>query len=245
LHRIDGVRRGHVVVIVRHSGYERFDGITVHQLNDLLDHHVTQVDGLPVTTPVRTLVDLAAVINPLRLRDAIESVIVQRLGTFSEIDRVRRDVSRRGKPGMRKLVAVLDRIGGEPPAESIMERWLLEAAAIAGVPVTRQADLPWQREPIRGLTDATTIGSKVIFEADSRRWHARYQAMAKDRRRDREAAKAGYLTLRFVYEDLLNDLPGVAADMAEIHAQRQGLANTRSDPVALTSTNAPDSSARQ
>ena len=129
------------------------------------------------------------------------------------------DVRRRGKPGVRKLVTVLDALAGEPPPASVLERKLLRAAEMAGVRVVRQYPLPWAREPVKGLVDAAVPESRLILEADGRKWHARMEAMANDRRRDREAVLAGWQPLRWVHEDL-EDLPAVVAELAGIHFSR-------------------------
>jgi very-short-patch-repair endonuclease len=194
-------------------------GVIVHQLSDVLPSHRTEARGFPTTTPARTIVDLAAVVSPFRLATAVEHVVVERLATFGAIAQVLSDVRCRGKPGVRKLVSVLDSRGGQPPPGSVLERKLLRAAEMARVEVVRQHALPWAREPVVGLVDAAVISSRLILEADGRRWHARTQAMANDRRRDREAVLAGWLPLRWVHEDL-EDLPAVAREIAAIHASR-------------------------
>jgi very-short-patch-repair endonuclease len=222
LHRLDGVRRGMVVVTVDHPLHLVLPGTTLHQLGDIAPHHLTEVNGYPTTTAVRTIIDLAAVLGWQRLRAATEDAIVRRLTSFGQIDRTLREVRRRGKPGVRKLVLVLDLLAGEPPPESELERLLLQAVRRAGLRAIRQHPLP-SREPTRAVVDLAIPASKLILEADGRTWHARHQAMAKDRRRDREAARLGWQTLRFVHHDLTNDLRGCADDIRATHDQRTGV----------------------
>jgi hypothetical protein len=186
------------------------------------------LDGLPVTTPARTIVDLAAVTSVRRVTAAVESAITLGLTSFAEIDGLLREVARRGKPGVRKLTGVLDALDGEPPPASIAERWLVQAAAQVGLFPRRQFPLPWTREPVVGLTDAALPEAKLILEADSRTWHGRLQAMARDRRRDREAALAGWDTLRFIYEQLRDDRTGTARDIRGVYDQRLALLSGRS-----------------
>jgi very-short-patch-repair endonuclease len=222
LHRLDGVRRGLVVVTVAHPLHLVLPGTILHQLGDVAPHHLTEIAGYPVTTAPRTIVDLAAVLGRVRLQAAIEDSIVRQLTSFGQIDRTLREVRRRGKPGVRKLVLVLDLLGGEPPPESELERLLVRAVGLAGLPASRQHPLP-SREPTRGVVDLAIEASKLILEADGRSWHARYQAMAKDRHRDREAARLGWQTLRFVHHDLTGDLRGCADDILTTHRQRTGV----------------------
>jgi very-short-patch-repair endonuclease len=219
LHRLEGVRRGLVVVTVDHPLHLRLQGITYHQLDDVLAAHRTTLSGYPVTTAARTIVDLAAVLGFVRLQAAVQDAVIRRLTTFGEIARVLRTVRRRGKPGVRKLLLVLDSLAGEPPPASEAERLLHLAARRAGVTLVRQHPLPG-RAHVVGLVDGAVLPSRLVLEADSRTWHGRLQAMAKDRARDREAARAGWLTMRFLHEELAHDLAGCADDIRTTHLGR-------------------------
>jgi len=225
LYRVDGIRRGLVVVTARHPHHVAIAGVTLHQLDDLLPHHLASVDGWPTTTPARMLMDLAATTGWMRLATALEYVVVERLASFTAIRDVLSDVRRRGKPGVRKLASVLEARSGEPVAASDLERKLHDAVAIAGLRIIRQHRLPWIREPVEGVVDGAIPESRLILEADGRKWHARLAAMAKDRQRDRAAAAAGWQTLRWMYEDF-SDLRSVAAELRDVHDSR--VSNPRS-----------------
>lgn len=221
LHCLDGIVRGLVVVTVAHDrGYVPPTTMTVHRIDDVAPSHLDTVHGFPTTTPARTVIDLAAVVTDFRLCRAIESAIVERRATFSQIDRVLRDVRRQGKPGVTRLTRVLETMGGEPPAMSFLERQLQAVIRLAGVDAMRQYPLPWRREPIVGCVDAAVPASRLILEADGRRWHARLDAMSRDRRRDREALMAGWSTMRWVYQDLVDDPAAAAAELRMVATAR-------------------------
>lgn len=219
LYQIEGVRRGLTVVTVRHPLHLEIPNATIHQLNDLQPQHLATVRGWPTTTPARTIVDLAAGLSWIRLATALEYVVAERLASFTGIRDVLSDVRRRGKGGVRNLLTVLEARGGEPPPASELERKLHRVGELSGLPIIRQHPLPWAREPIEGIVDGAILESRLILEGDGRKWHARFQAMAKDRLRDRTAARAGWQTLRWVWEDFA-DLSGVAAELREIHDSR-------------------------
>ena len=220
VHRVGGVRRGLVVVTVDHPLHLVIDGVQFHQLEDVRADHLTTIEGWPVTTPARTIVDLAAVLSRSRLKVAVQHVVVERQATFGQIENVLLDVRRRGKPGVHRLVTVLDDLAGEPPPASALEEHLHKVARLARLQIVRQHPLPWAREPVIGVVDAVVLESKLILEADGRSWHARLEQMANDRRRDREAAEAGWQTLRWVYDDLVNDPHDAARSLREVHRIR-------------------------
>jgi very-short-patch-repair endonuclease len=219
LHRLDGVDHGLVAIVTRRSHRIDIPGAVLHQLDDVRPHHRATVAGLPATTPARTIIDLSSVLPQGRLRVAVEDAIVRRLVTLGRLDTVLRDVRRPGKPGIATLVRTLDDLAGQPPPASELERLLHTVAERAGVALVRQHPLPG-RPGVRGVVDGAVVASKLVVEADGRRWHARTEQMASDRRRDREAARVGWLTLRFVHEDLVGNIDGCVDDLATTHAHR-------------------------
>lgn len=76
------------------------------------------------------------------------------------------------------------------------------------------------RNPARGCVDFAYPDAKLIVEADGRRWHQRIADLKRDRARDTEAARAGWLTMRFMWEELKGDPDDVGAAVAETRAHR-------------------------
>jgi very-short-patch-repair endonuclease len=101
------------------------------------------------------------------------------------------------------------------------------------VTLVSQHPLPG-RAHVVGLVDGVVIASKLVLEADSRTWHGRLQAMANDRARDREAARLGWLPMRFLYEELAHDLAGCADDIRTTHLERLTTTSRGSDDRKAT-----------
>jgi hypothetical protein len=204
LHGLTPIPAGRVTVTVPHGDHERGADYEVRQSTDLRPHHCTTVDGLPVTTPARTLVDLAPRIGFHRLGRAVDDAHVARRCRIEDVVAVYDELRRPGKRGMRTLkgVLALRRVGGYVPPESVLERRLLSVLRKGGLPEpVRQASLPWRpQEP--GRVDFFYPRQRVIIEADGRRWHSRLDRMADDRRRDREAQLHGHVVHRFVWEEI-------------------------------------------
>lgn len=220
--RLGPVPAGRIVLTDRHGRHHRIAGAFVHQLDDVLDHHVDELDGLPTTTAPRTIVDLAAVSSPSRLARIVEDAVNHGRVTELAVGSVLAEVARPGKRGVRRLGQLLDaRAPGDPVPESVLERLLLEAVVGAGNP-RPVAQFPHPgRTSRRGWVDFAYPDVKVILEADGRRWHQRIADIKRDRARDNEAARAGWLTLRFMHEELRHDPVEVGRTVADVRLSRQ------------------------
>jgi very-short-patch-repair endonuclease len=220
LHGLEGVLRRLLVITVPHDHRLQLPGVTVHRIDDHDPTDLTVVDRFPTTTAARTLLDLAAVVSPKRHQRATEHAIAERLTTYGQLAEVLGRTRRQGKTGVNRFVATLEELDGKPPAASELERHLERVALMAGVRGVRQFPLPWDTEPVVGCVDLAVPESRLLLEADGRRWHARLEAMERDRRRDRAALRAGWETLRFMYRDLVDDQRGAMEDIRAIHQRR-------------------------
>jgi hypothetical protein len=220
-HGLQPVVTGRLVFTTHHGDHHRIPGVVVHQLRDLLPHHVTELGGLPTTTVARTVVDLAAVSGVERLARVVENAVNDKRTTDEAIGLVLADVTRRGKWGARKLATVLARRApGEPVPDSELERMLLAAVLAAGNPRPEPQFAQPGRNPRPGCVDFAHPAAKLILEADGRRWHQRIADLERDRARDNEAARAGWQTMRFMWEELVHDPEDVGRAVAEVLAIR-------------------------
>ncbi|MGQ0521377.1 MAG: DUF559 domain-containing protein [Actinomycetota bacterium] len=203
LHGVDTFPPGPVVVTVAHGDHQHLRTGRLRQSTDLGPHHRTVVDGIPVTTPARTLVDLAAHTHPGRLRIALDSALAARTCSPEDVRCCLEELRRPGKRGLRKLGALLEsRSDGRVPAPTTLERRLKRVLREGGLPApVREHELPWARDT-QGRVDFAYPRQRIIVEADSRRWHTRERDFEADRRRDREAQLAGWDVYRFTWDDL-------------------------------------------
>jgi Transcriptional regulator, AbiEi antitoxin/Protein of unknown function (DUF559) len=198
-----------------HGAHHRLPGVTVHQIDDLAPRHRTTIDGLPVVTAARAVVELGSRLSLDRLGDVADDLVQSRATTWPAIGAVFRDVARPGKPGMPTVASLLDdRCGTGVPAASALERALFTALAAAGLPApVRQMALPG-RGALRGLVDAAYLDARILLETDGRTYHMRLRDMRRDRERDAQAVAAGWVTLRFMYDQVVGDPAGACADIA-------------------------------
>ena len=224
LHGLAGFGRPQLVLTVPHPGHARLQGVTVHQLTDAHLHELTVIEGLSVTTVPWTLVDAAASSSKARVRAALDDAIAAHLTSAAEVGTCLTTIARRGKPGVVKLARLLDRYAKGPvPPRSVLERHLVDGLRAANEPLPRlQHPFPG-RHPVPGCADGCYVDARLILETDGRRWHTRIADIARDRARDNEAARAGYQTLRFLHEHVVNDIDDVIATIREVRIERLAL----------------------
>jgi len=189
---------GLIDVSVNRGGRTRRPGIRLHCRRFLPATDITQIDGLPITTPARTVLDLAA--DGLRGRK-LEAVLDQaerKLLDFSDIEGVLRRCHR--QPGTAALRTVLERYApGSVDTRSRLEEMCIELCDGHGIPrpstnvvvAGRTRDLFWPHAPL-------------VVEADSYKWHRSPSRLSDDRQRDVELTLAGIPYVRFTYEQVVD-----------------------------------------
>lgn len=183
----------HVTVRGR-AGRARRGGIRVHRPLVLPGDEVTSLRGLPITTPARTLLDLAAA-GIRNLETVLDRAEHQRVLDFADLRTLLERYPRR--PGTRSLQAQVARYRGPVDVRSVLERLVLELCDAHGLP------RPHVNCVVEGrVRDFYWPGCRLVVEADSYAWHRSPGALNADRERDVELTLAGYRVLRFTYEQV-------------------------------------------
>jgi very-short-patch-repair endonuclease len=168
--------------------------------------HVAQVErvsenGFPVTPPTRTLVDLAAVLPPGRLRDAFERAERLRL---LDAKKVGEEIY--GKRGAKKIRTIVAEWAEPEPTKSELEQAWRNLCRDHGLP------LPSQNVVLLGYeVDAFFSEYGVVVELDSWEWHKTRRAFEEDRQKAVALEAAGYRVLRFSWRQVKREPAGLAA----------------------------------
>jgi len=196
-----------VDVTVPGSGSRARPGLHIHRAGVI---ETTVHDGIPVTTPARTILDLAATLprRPLeRLLDRAESA---RLTDVVALDALAR--AHPGHHGAKKLLDALhDHAPGTTLTRSELEERFLELCRDHGLPRPRVNHHVEGRE-----RDFVFPGHRLVVETDGWRHHHSREAFEQDRLRDAELARAGYRTLRFTHRRLAEAPGEVAATVGAV-----------------------------
>lgn len=199
LHGLDGYGQCRPEIVVPANANCRTSIAIAHRYSGA---KLTTVKGIRVTTVAQTLYDLCIGGSPLRVERALDGALASKLVTLAELQersehyRARR---RRGTPVMDSLLAERSADGWEPPSTALESALYAVLGRLPSQPtVVRQADVPWwASQP--GRVDAILPASRIIVEADGRRWHTRVADFERDRWRDNLAAAHGYRVLRFTW----------------------------------------------
>ena len=203
LHGIDAFNSSRVTVSVPVRRSNRFAGVYVHQITDLLPEHTRPMLQMPVTTPTRMTIDLAAVLSEKELAACLDQAVRLRITTYERVADMVALLGRKGKPGIAKLRKILEvRLGQDYIAESVMETKIFGIIVEAGLPLpTTQFTPPWLRK-VRGRLDLVYTPQEILIEADSIRFHGTPEAFQADRTRDNLGQLAGWICLRYTWEDI-------------------------------------------
>ena len=191
LWEIGDERRGMIEVSIVAQSPRRRRGVVAHRRFSLLANDVTQHDGIPVTTPTCTLVDLAARLGRGRLERAIREADKRDL-TDPEALRVALD-HMGGRAGVAVLRDALDR-RTLVLTDSELERRFLPIARRAGLPP------PQTQCQVNGFrVDFYWPELGLVVETDGLRYHRTPAQQAADRVRDQAHTAAGLTPLRFTH----------------------------------------------
>lgn len=221
IHGFEPIGDGPPNVTVSHRGTHTFPGVIVHQSTDLLDEHVQGIDGMRVTTPLRTLVDLSKVMGIKRLERLVENALVAGYVEFDDLVELTIALTRKGKIGMKRMRRVLERLSGEALSESDLERLLIGIIVDGGLPEpVKQFRAPWLK-PLNGRIDLAYIDYQILIEGDSRRWHGTFDAFETDRSRDNAAQIAGWIVIRVTWR-MIKDEPSKVLQTVKAALESRG-----------------------
>jgi very-short-patch-repair endonuclease/predicted transcriptional regulator of viral defense system len=223
LWRLDGIPQAPIEVLTeRWARRQRRPDVNVHETKQLLAVDRTELEGIPCTTVVRTLLDCAGVLHPFRVEQLLEDALRKRLCTAPEVADRFIPFARRGRRGTRTMRALLEeRVGRDVPTMSEFERRFLGALRPSGLP------LPQLQYGVR-LDDATTVhldfawpDTMLAAECDGLYDHGTSFQLRWDDDRQNELQLRGWLILRFTWTTLTRSPEVVVRQLREAFSTRQ------------------------
>jgi hypothetical protein len=198
---LDGITAERPELTVAGTRHPRSNAVVVHRSAAVGRPDRTRQNGLAVTSPTRTVIDLAAVLDSEALRIAFESARRERLTTVRKV-RTRLDViGGAGRPGSAKLARLLDRLEGHAPSEYPLEVKVAEMLDRAGLePPARQYEVRAHGRLFR--LDFAWPSRRLALECEGRLRHSEDGDFARDRDRWSALAAIGWRLLFATWADV-------------------------------------------
>ena len=202
-----GIRRSdrERVEVTTRRGARSQRRVDVHTTRWLPASHTDVLEGIPVSAPHRTLLDLAEVLTSAQLRRAVDQADV--LGLLDHRSCRKLLLAAAGRHGLPRLAAALAASRDGPRlTRSELEERVLRLLDSAGLPRPEvnaivaagaehfEVDFLWRR-------------ARLIVEADGHASHRTRMAFERDRTRDRVLTETGWRVVRVTWRQV-TDEPG-------------------------------------
>ncbi len=196
-------------------------GIALHNVRALQPDDRATLDGIPVTSVDRTLLDYAELAAPHQLGWAFEAADRLDLLDLKAIDALcARSAGRRGRKRLQALVS--DYRGPAPETRSELERRFLALIRDAGLPE------PSVNVVVAGYTvDLYWPSSGLVVELDGYAYHRSRRSFEDDRAKDVQLQLAGCRVLRLTDRRLRARPDAVLDDVARALSAGGGAASDR------------------
>lgn len=196
------------VEVTLKRGVRRHEGIHAYRLGTLLADETRHRFGIPVTTPARTVLDLASILPTHKVERAAAEAIALRLTDLRTLESIA--ARHAGQPGSARLKAALGNDGGPQRTRSAAEERFLQLirrgeirspqanALVAGL----QVDFYWRKE-------------RLVVEIDGLTYHRSPWASERDRRRDAVLAARGIRAMRVSWRQIVEEPEAVLVRLAQ------------------------------
>jgi hypothetical protein len=200
---LPGKARHPIEITCRRWRRARTRDLVVHESNafEPVDHGV--VEGIPVASVARTLLDLGAVARPLTVDMAIDNALRRELVSLAELQKTLARLGRSGRNGAGVLRSVLEARGIRVPTDSEMESLLLDVLKRHGLP---EPDVQFvvlsDRGEFLGQVDAAYADVKFAIEYESYEHHVGKAALVRDSARRNKLVAAAWTVVTATAVDL-------------------------------------------
>jgi very-short-patch-repair endonuclease len=180
------------VSVLARAGRPKRPGIDLHCLRRLDPEDLTELNGIPITTVPRTLVDLCAVVPDRRVERALDQAYVLRLLTPGALEDAITRAHGRSTAALRRLLEVERRTATLTRSE--LEERFLALVRRGGLPEPEvnawlhgyEVDFLWREQ-------------RRVIELDGYAFHSVPRAFERDRRKDIDLELAGFPVTRFTH----------------------------------------------
>ena len=197
------------------------EGVAAHRDGSLQSIDKAEIYGIPCTSVARTLLDFAAVAPEWEVRKVVAQAEILRILDKPKLRALLKRSRRRR--GVARLRLILDTIHPQTKrTRSELERLFLEMCAKRSVPepeVNVWLDAPNGK---RYQADFLWRDSRLIVEADSRRFHDTDSSFVSERKRQQQLELAGWRVSRCTWEEVEQEPRRLALTVQGLIARGEG-----------------------
>lgn len=217
LWKLAGGRRSIVEITCPRWRRAKHDGLVVHETKALDGIDIAEVEGIPVTTPERTLLDLGAVCHESVVEMALDAAEHRGLVTRASLQAM---LARRGKRGRNGVGTLRRLLGAHDPErrapESEMETALVQCLRRNGWPEPVTQHEIRQAGVFVARVDAAYPDWRIAIEYQSDAHHSGHRASERDNDRRLRIMAAGWFPVEATLPDVRNGGARLCAALREI-----------------------------
>ena len=183
-------------ISVPHARKRSLEGVRLHRTNDIGPRDRYEVDGIPCTSPTRTIIDLAARVRGEELEYLFETARRMGLVTATVLAHRFEPLAGKGRPGSAALRELLTAADGRPKESKLEVRAarLLRENGISPE-VTQHRVLSFR-------LDFAWVRRLLAIECDGFDWHGNRLAWKRDRRRIAALEALGWRICHLTWDDV-------------------------------------------
>jgi very-short-patch-repair endonuclease len=192
-------------------------GLCIHEAQ-LPATDTTSRHGIPVTTPIRTLLDLARTLTLEALEEAIRQAEYHRLASAASLSKTAE--SRHGESGVKALRTALEKADlGKGPTRNGLEQRFRRFVREHDLPRPTRLNAPIELNGRRIEVDVLWRRQRLIVELDGGGAHMTTDAFHDDRARDQELVAAGFRVIRITWWQLKSEPERIVSVLRRLVAE--------------------------
>jgi len=197
----------------------RAAGLSVIRPRTLKRRDVTRLGPIPITAPVRALIDLAGTTDGNVLEAALDDALSRGLIDLASLER---RIDGLIAPGMRSLRALVDDRRADAAAESALELKFARILNNGGLPkAVRQFVVRDPSGAFVARVDFAYADERIAIEIDGYAFHSGRARFHQGHERDHQLFELGWLTMHFTANHT-NDPSGVVRRITRVLKERRG-----------------------
>jgi very-short-patch-repair endonuclease len=195
-------------------------GVVLHRPTDVADLRAVRRHGIPTTNPLRTSLDVGAVVGVDDVGRVVEHFLIMKAFGLATLRRAMARHSVQGRAGLGQLRLLLDdwSLGDKPP-DSVLEPAVARLLVAHRLP----AAVFHHRVSTAGGSfelDFGFVPQRVDFEVDGWSAHGSRRSFERDRDRDAYLTAAGWTVVRTTWFRVMRTPAWVAARLTETLSHR-------------------------